>query len=250
MEGAAQYWNRRAKKNKHTGWADPVIYFYDQALRLRVIEELCAGKRFRSVLDYGCGIGDFSVLLSKFSDAVLAVDLSSDVIDIAKVSNSAPNVRYEVLEDGYPNVKRGGYDLVLAITVFQHILKDQDFVRCLKDLKLSLADGGRLILVDSFSDSNQSSEYLKFRALDHFLELCAYVGFVVDELFDFYHPVSSPTPCYLEYKSSICVKFVGRMVRFRMPFAAWMLKALAKRYSAVDSGFVNASSMSKLIILR
>lgn len=33
-----EYWENRTKEKGHTGWADPLIYSYDQKIRLNTIE--------------------------------------------------------------------------------------------------------------------------------------------------------------------------------------------------------------------
>jgi SAM-dependent methyltransferase len=79
-------------------------------------------KTFESVLDFGCGIGDNSVVLAKsFKNAnVLGVDLSSDAIDFAqeKFGNRNGQLEFENLTDYQPLPKS---DLCYVNGVFHHI---------------------------------------------------------------------------------------------------------------------------------
>nr|WP_267871762.1 class I SAM-dependent methyltransferase [Nostoc sp. CHAB 5715] len=41
-------------------------------------------KRYKTILDIGCGTGEFSRLLAKCTDRVVAIDLSPNMIEVAK----------------------------------------------------------------------------------------------------------------------------------------------------------------------
>ena len=88
-----EYWENRTKEKGHTGWSDPIIYSYDQKIRLNTVKYILKSLSIRggSALDYGCGTGDFSVLLSKFFDKVKATDLSDNVLEIALKKNYRKN---------------------------------------------------------------------------------------------------------------------------------------------------------------
>ncbi len=65
MNNLSDFWNERLVKFGHTGWADPVIYAYDQQERLALIGAAITKLSIKrgSALDFGCGAGDFSKLL-------------------------------------------------------------------------------------------------------------------------------------------------------------------------------------------
>ena len=48
------------------------------------------------VLELGCGTGYFTRELARSGADVIAVDVSPELLEIAKANCSAPNVRYEI----------------------------------------------------------------------------------------------------------------------------------------------------------
>ncbi|HLG23292.1 MAG TPA: class I SAM-dependent methyltransferase [Candidatus Manganitrophaceae bacterium] len=63
----------------------------------RLLGELTRGKRFSRVLDVGCGSGLQSVALAPFADEVIGIDLSQELIEVAKERcKDHKNVRFEV----------------------------------------------------------------------------------------------------------------------------------------------------------
>lgn len=93
------------------------------------------------VLDIGCGAGDNAKILADRGLIVDGITLSESEAVAAK-----PFLRdlyiYN-LEQGLPNGLRGGYDVVIASHVLEHICYPE---RLLSDLKNNLADGGVLIV--------------------------------------------------------------------------------------------------------
>lgn len=66
----AKYWGERFRRYGHTGWADELIYAYDQSLRLKAIDKALtrakvAVSSVTHVLDVGCGTGDLVLEFAK-----------------------------------------------------------------------------------------------------------------------------------------------------------------------------------------
>ena len=49
-----------------------------------------------SVLELGCGTGYFTRELARSGADIVAVDVSPELLEIARANCSAPNVRYEI----------------------------------------------------------------------------------------------------------------------------------------------------------
>src|SRR6266404_4273273 len=83
---APTFWKDRVKVHGHTGWAYPRIYAFDQAARLLAIQDTVDrfGLSGDAAMDYGCGTGDFSRLLSTAFKHVYAFDICDDVVKIAE----------------------------------------------------------------------------------------------------------------------------------------------------------------------
>jgi len=92
-----EFWNNRIRKYGHTGWADSLIYAYDQQARLIAIGEILNSLTCNKsvALDFGTGSGDFANLLSKQFDKVIAFDISDVVVEIAKRKyGKAENIQF------------------------------------------------------------------------------------------------------------------------------------------------------------
>lgn len=91
----------------------------------------------RSVLDYGCGIGDTSPLFRELLniESVIGLDISVHSLDVAKARFGSPMFRFATFEDYTPNA---AVDLAYCNGVFHHIPLEQrnasvDYVyRCLR----------------------------------------------------------------------------------------------------------------------
>jgi SAM-dependent methyltransferase len=74
-----------------------------------------------SVLELGCGTGYFTRELARSGADVVAIDVSPELLEIAKANSSAPNVRYEIqnaYELGYPDA---AFDSVVGSSVLHHL---------------------------------------------------------------------------------------------------------------------------------
>src|SRR5215470_6627256 len=74
-----------------------------------------------SVLELGCGTGYFTRELARSGADIVAVDVSPELLEIAKVDCSAPNVRYQIqnaYELSYPDAI---FDSVVGSSVLHHL---------------------------------------------------------------------------------------------------------------------------------
>ncbi|PYL08718.1 MAG: hypothetical protein DME33_06485 [Verrucomicrobia bacterium] len=74
-----------------------------------------------NVLELGCGTGYFTRELARSGADIIAIDVSRELLEIARVNCSAPNVRYELqnaYELRYPDAE---FDSVVGSSVLHHL---------------------------------------------------------------------------------------------------------------------------------
>ena len=151
----SEFWNATADTSGHTGYVDKSVYRYDQPVRLKTMRRLIGqlfpgGLAGKTVLDIGCGTGDFVALSIELGAAAVdGVDVSSHVL--AKAAARFSNEPRVVLECGpvYERVRREQrYDLITSVTVLQHHVDEQELVDVLKVLHGALKPGGRMVVLE------------------------------------------------------------------------------------------------------
>ena len=110
-------------------------------------------RRYRQVLDIGCGRGAFTRKLAPFADRVLGTDISAEAINQArKLSADLPNVGYvhhDVLDTF---VDDRAYDLVVLADTLYYIddLTDERLKSITRNIAARLAPGGLMCVVDQY----------------------------------------------------------------------------------------------------
>ncbi len=155
------YWEDRARRfaAEGDGLAAVCAYgmpeFYNRAIhleqRLALEPWLKVGAGTR-VLDVGCGVGRWSRLLAARGADVLGVDLSPTMIAQAQrravAEGVADRCRFRVQD--VSNLDTGEqFDLVLGVTVLQHILDPDALHAALAAMAAHLAAGARMILLEA-----------------------------------------------------------------------------------------------------
>ena len=155
------YWEDRARRfaGERDGLAAVCAYgmpeFYNRAIHME--QRLALGPWLKvdagtRVLDVGCGIGRWSRLLAARGAVVTGVDLSPTMIAQAQQRAAAEGIaercRFEVQDVSNLDVGER-FDLVLGVTVLQHILDTGALRAALAAMARHLAPGGRMILLEA-----------------------------------------------------------------------------------------------------
>lgn len=165
-----EYWNRMAESGKvnwhishHSQeqesefWSSG-IGVMESIVRASGLESIDDLPRGALVLDIGCGRGRIArAFAQKRSDfRVIGVDVSTSMIDNARVSNSSvPNLRFLSSEEAsFPAIAAGSCDFVYSYVVFQHLPRHQ-VERILHDCRRVLAPSGELVFQLQGCDSPQ-----------------------------------------------------------------------------------------------
>jgi 2-polyprenyl-3-methyl-5-hydroxy-6-metoxy-1,4-benzoquinol methylase len=158
---ASSYWEQRARRFAAQGdglaavcaYGMPSFYNWQihcsQYLALRPWLQPHPGTR---VLDIGCGVGRWSRLLAARGAHVTGIDLSPTMITIARQRTESVGLseRCRYMVQDLAQLDAGGpYDLILGVTVLQHILDPARLRRALSRMAAHLAPGGRMVLLEA-----------------------------------------------------------------------------------------------------
>jgi cyclopropane fatty-acyl-phospholipid synthase-like methyltransferase len=118
----------------------PLMLEIAHRARYQFAQELCRGKK---VLDFGCGAGYGSQMLSRVADKVLGVDISQEAVDFARSRYSAGNLSYDVRSLEKLAVSTDRYDVVVCFEVIEHLEDPLEFLNKLANV---LKDAGMLVI--------------------------------------------------------------------------------------------------------
>lgn len=245
------YWAARVRRYGHTGWSDCATYWYDQYLRLQAIEQTVLGTGLRgrrSALDFGCGVGDFCRLLARHFRSVAGYDVSADVLEIARQQNPGAHIIYSTQLDA---ALAGSHDLILSVTVLQHIVNDAELGLLLARMAQALAAGGRVVVMETLAETPSHAGYLCRRTLAQLKGLFEAAGLVLVSTRGFYHPTECPTPGYRRYRSRWSVRVLGRLAGLKLPWAEAVLRRVAHRHAEQDHAFLDLpASPTQILVFR
>ncbi|HEX3844130.1 MAG TPA: class I SAM-dependent methyltransferase [Steroidobacteraceae bacterium] len=157
-----EYWEDRARRFAVAGDGLAAVCsygmpgFYNRLIdfcQRRALEPwLKAGPGTR-VLDVGCGVGRWSRLLASRGACVTGVDLSPTMIAEAgrraAASGLATRCHFIVQDSAALEVAGGSFDLILCVTMLQHILDVGALRSALQRMGRHLAPDGRLVILEA-----------------------------------------------------------------------------------------------------
>jgi len=157
----AEYWEDRARRFavEGDGLAAVCSYgmpgFYNRLIdfcQRRALEPWLKVGPAARVLDVGCGVGRWSRLLAARGACVTGVDLSPTMIAEAErraaASGLASRCRFMV-QDSSALEAGGPFDLILCVTMLQHILEVDALRRALQRMARHLDARGRLVILEA-----------------------------------------------------------------------------------------------------
>lgn len=112
------------------------------------------------VLEIGCGKGQLSIELAKPAKEVVGIDLSNEMLKIARSrSKGTDNIRYEQTDYMQKDYPPAYFDAIVSVATFHHM----DWPAVLKRAKGDLKPGGKLLVVDLYEEKGwQDSLYSLF----------------------------------------------------------------------------------------
>lgn len=134
-DGQRQYWSNRALTYGHQYGLDTVA---TQIKIRRKVEVMGKYLDFNvpKMIEFGCGTGLFTKEFSRLNKNLLATDLSTDMIAVAK--KACPNVNFMQVDARDTKIPDGSYDLVVSSFLLQHV----DIWKVLPEMSRILKSGG------------------------------------------------------------------------------------------------------------
>ena len=171
------YWEERARRYAVGGGGLAAVcsfgmpWFYNRAIDLTQRLALRRWLRVRPgarVLDVGCGVGRWSEVLAARGAAVTGIDHSATMIAEARRRAGCrplPGPRRFLVQDLAALDGGDRYDLVLSVTVLQHILDTGALRAALRRMAQHLAADGTLVLLEAApARSSERCDSPTFRA--------------------------------------------------------------------------------------
>lgn len=157
----AEYWEARARRFavEGDGLAAVCSYgmpdFYNRLIHFcqrRALEPWLKAAGGMRVLDVGCGVGRWSRLLASRGADVTGIDLSPTMIAQAErraaAAGLADRCRF-LVQDSAALEADGTFDMILCVTVLQHVLDQTALRSALRRMARHLAPRGRLVILEA-----------------------------------------------------------------------------------------------------
>lgn len=111
----------------------------------------------KEILDFGCGSGYGSKLLSEKAKKVFAVDINQEAIDFAKQNYSAENIEFINITEFNTHYTNNKFDIITSFQVIEHIADTEKY---LKSLYNWLKPNGQLFITTP-NKSNRLFNYIQ-----------------------------------------------------------------------------------------
>ena len=255
-------WNLMAKRNKTTGYSDYSVAFFDQIMRLKIIEKLLSQYitfdfKKANALDFGCGVGDFVSYFSQKFKFIVGYDISEEILKIAR--EKCKHLSNILLTNSLEEIDVE-FDVVFFITVLQHILDDSELLRTLFVIASKCKENAIFIALESIKSDKfniRQPIHLKARKLVDWKVFFEKSGFEILSIKPFYNPFLIKTPSYLKYSKKVILftyiyKFfrrVGLNVKLFNGVFKREAEAILNKEEKID-GLIKEESFSKIFIAR
>jgi ubiquinone/menaquinone biosynthesis C-methylase UbiE len=161
------YWEQRAVRYGDVDRGLPAVCsygmprLYNEAIHVcqrLALSSLLASWSDLDVLDVGCGIGRWSIEIAKRGNRVVGVDVSQTMVSLARRNARRAGVECEFAVGGAAAFRsKQTFDVVLAVTVLQHVMDDEEFNAAIRNLTRHLKPSGQLVLLEVAPTSLTSS---------------------------------------------------------------------------------------------
>ena len=153
------YWN---KKNI---WTDSEIWKKDVEFLYKKTFDMFNYNKKHTVLDIGCGNGDFAKKISSKVGHVYCLDTSQEFVNLCKINvANNNNVRIFKLSDDYTNLsflKNVKFSIIIANSVVQYYESQEKIVDLVRSVKKIALKNAYFLISDIEVISNKKKSYFK-----------------------------------------------------------------------------------------
>lgn len=153
LAGQADYYRRRAGEYDQTAYGDL------PAARERIARLVRRMRPSGSVLEIACGTGMWTQALADEADSVRAIDVSPEVLTIARERARTANVSFEVA-DVFSWTTDDRFDVIFFSAWLSHVPTSR-FAQFWRMLRGLLAESGRVIFVDEHIQDRDKETYVR-----------------------------------------------------------------------------------------
>jgi 2-polyprenyl-3-methyl-5-hydroxy-6-metoxy-1,4-benzoquinol methylase len=158
----------------------------------------------KSILDYGCGDGNYSILIENMGFKVIGIDISSNAIQIAKKSINSENIFFYTAHSIPESIHQNSFDVVVMLNVL-HCLSNGDRPKLLEKTRRVLKDKGYLFAsvlttedesyprsewreIESGTFDDGSGKLFHFFTLDEIIDELKGLNIIQTEILENVHP--------------------------------------------------------------
>lgn len=143
-----------------------------------------SGNQVRSILDFGCGVGRFSVRLASCGLDVTGVDISLRMLHLAYITEASRIKLLQISPSAPLPFASGVFDALWICTVLQHIHEGR-FTKTVQELHRVLHQGGLLLICENTEQSKgrwSKSGHMTFRRPEEYI--ASFPGIcIIDEFY-------------------------------------------------------------------
>jgi 2-polyprenyl-3-methyl-5-hydroxy-6-metoxy-1,4-benzoquinol methylase len=194
------HFDTRARRFGTTGFIDFSMAFFDQRMRLLSVEKLLDKYNIRggTLYDFGCGRGDFLTHLANRFDNLWGYD---PCVPIAENAARRAHDLLNIDVGSRPLMGFESLDVILSITVFQHIHDSVELATELRRLYQMLKPGGLVIALESITIGDYFyPEQVRARPRSEWVRHFRDAGFKIFEQIPFFNAIYAPTESYRLYR--------------------------------------------------
>jgi ubiquinone/menaquinone biosynthesis C-methylase UbiE len=153
-------WEKRAEKGKLPAVIDPgdlkgrKNLYIDTLQKIAIQKALGQGKK-EIIVDFGCGSGRFSDLLSQSCGFLVGLEITPEMLKIAKNECKNSNIGFVLCDGLNLPLKENEADLLVSINVLQYITGDGELEQSLKEIRRCLKPEGEFICIEQVTKNKK-----------------------------------------------------------------------------------------------